>query len=172
MLNQHKPVMKERVISLLHETGGDTFLDITTGNGSYLDGIHEIAEQPVSLYGIDRDPKAIKRAVLRLQECENVNLICGNHADLTEIAERWKLKEVDGIVGDFGLSTEQLEEPSRGFSYRNDSPLDMRYSPESNLTASDLINNLSHHELTYILRTYGEERLAGPIAAAIIRNRP
>ncbi len=172
MLNYHQPVLVEKVTDILLSTQGDKFLDLTLGSGGYFIRLLQKTQRELVLFGIDRDPEAIRRASKRLSGFKNVNIIYGNHNDLEQIAAEEGIADVDGIIGDWGVSRELLENPDRGFAHKFDGPLDMRYSPDDPMTAADLINTLSRRELTMILRKYGEEKLASPIAAEIIKNRP
>ena len=169
---RHQPVMVERVSSLMFETECEAILDITLGGGSYLKAIGEGSPSPVALYGIDRDPAAIQRATKNLQNFSHVHLTCGNHSNLKEIAAEWQLDSVDGIIGDFGLSSDQLSDSERGFAFQSDGPLDMRYSPQDLTTAAMFINSSTPNEIAAVIRNYGEERNARAIAAEIERNKP
>jgi len=164
--------MAERVSSLMFETECEAILDVTLGNGSYLKMIGERSSSPVALYGIDRDPAAIQQATKNLQNFSQVHLTCGNHSSLREIAAEWQLDSVDGIIGDFGLSSDQLSDSERGFSFQSDGPLDMRYSPQDFTTAAMFINSSTQKEIATVIRDYGEERNARVIAAEIERNKP
>lgn len=171
-LVEHQAVMAERVCELMFETECKTILDVTLGNGSYLKMIGERSTSSVAMYGIDRDPDAIKRAAENLEPFKRVNLFCGNHADLHKIAEHWRLNSLDGIIGDFGQSSDQLSDSDRGFSFQSDGPLDMRYSRQDQITAAMFINSSTQKELSNVICTIGEERNARAIAAEIVRNTP
>ncbi len=171
-LVEHQPVMAERVSELVFEAECRAILDVTLGNGSYLKMIGERSVSPVTMYGIDRDPEAVKRASDNLKNFSQVNLVCGNHADLMEVAKNWKLHSIDGIIGDFGQSSDQLSDADRGFTFQIDGPLDMRYSPQDPMTAAMFINTSTQKEISNVIRTIGEERNARAIAAEIVRNTP
>lgn len=172
MIDFHQPVLVETVTDFLLDTDGYRFLDITLGSAGYFVRLLQKTNKELVLYGIDRDPEAIKRASDRLNGFENINIIQGNHSDLGQIALQEGITEVDGIIGDWGVSRELLENPERGFAYKYDGPIDMRYCPDDPTTAADLLNTLSQRDLARIIRQYGEERYASPIASEIVRNRP
>ena len=124
------------------------------------------------LIGIDRDPVALKAAGERLAPFgDRVTLVHSNFCEIKQVLEELNIPGVDGILLDLGVSSPQLDEVSRGFSYMGDAPLDMRMNGEDALTARDVVNTWSQEELRRILYTYGEERYAPQIAAAICRRR-
>ena len=172
MTDFHQPVLVETVTDYLLDTKGDKFLDLTLGSGGYFIRLLQKTKKKLTLYGIDRDPEAIKRATSRLSPFENVNIIYGNHSDLEMIAQEEKIPGLDGIIGDWGISRELLENPDRGFAHKFEGPLDMRYSPDDPTTAADLLNTLPQDDLAAIIKKYGEERFAKPIAREIVKNRP
>lgn len=172
MLAKHIPISAEYVVRQMIETGGHVFLDLTIGGASYFELLLKKLQVRLDLYGIDSDPEAIKMSKARLRGAGNVNLVCGRHGRLSEYARTWNVSHFDAIIGDFGLSSDQLDDPGRGFSHRLQGPLDMRYSPETDLTAADIINTFDKRELAGVIRKYGGERLSGPVAAEIIKNRP
>lgn len=124
------------------------------------------------LIGLDWDREAISRARENLSSFgRRVELREGNYKDLKSVLKNLSVRAVDGILLDLGLSTEQLEDDSRGFSFLGNGPLDMRMSSEGRITAQDLLKRLSVAEMSRILREYGEERWAGRIAKAVVRRR-
>lgn len=123
------------------------------------------------LIGIDRDDEAILAASKKLEEYKNVKYVHGNHDDIKEILEQLGIEKVDGILLDLGVSSYQLDERTRGFSYMSDNSLDMRMDKTQELTAKDVVNNYSEEELIKILTVYGEERFAKQIAANICKSR-
>jgi len=169
----HQPVMVETVVRFLLEGGGSRFIDCTVGAGGHCEALMRSAGKALKIYGIDRDPEAIGLARSRLSSRKRVVLTRGNYADLEEIADGWGVSRVDGILTDFGQSSDQLDDPKRGFSHRFDGPLDMRYDTTTGLAAAELINQSSREEIVLILRRYGEVfREAKRIAEAIVRARP
>ena len=124
------------------------------------------------LIGIDRDPVALKAAGERLKPFgDRVTLVHSNFCEIRQVLEDWKIEGVDGILLDLGVSSPQLDDGSRGFSYMVDAPLDMRMNNEDVLTACTVVNTWPQEELKRILYTYGEERYAPQIASAICRRR-
>ncbi len=150
-------------------------------DGIYVDGTlggaghsREIAKQLTTgrLIGIDRDKVALQAAELRLEPYKDrVTLVHSNFSEMADVLKELGIDRVDGILLDLGVSSPQLDEVARGFSYMADAPLDMRMNCEDSLSAHDVVNTWSYEELKRILYTYGEERYAPQIAAAICRKR-
>ena len=169
----HEPVLYKETLQGLAPHPGGSYIDCTLGGGGHAVGILELSAPDGRLLGIDADPEALKRARERLLPFgERVTLRHGNFSRLKEIAAGAGFAEVDGILLDLGLSSDQLEAEGRGFSFRRDEPLDMRFSPDQSVTASDLVNDLSEKELADLIRRYGEEPMARRIARAIVKARP
>lgn len=169
----HVPVLYQEVLDGLQVKPGGRYIDGTVGAGGHARGILDASAPEGQLLGIDADPMAIAIAGRRLAAYGNrVTLINGNFANLKEIALRHDFCPVDGVLFDLGLSSMQLEAAERGFSFRVDGPLDMRFDPRQKMTAADLVNKLPVDELADILRRYGEERRARRIAQAIAAHRP
>ena len=149
------------------------YIDATVGAGGHAKGILTASQPRGRLLGIDADPLALALARERLAEFgDRATLVQGNFAQLASIASDRGFVKVDGILFDLGLSSMQLAAPERGFSFRRDGPLDMRFDPASLTTAADLVNELEQRELVAIFRRYGQERHARPIARAIVSARP
>ncbi len=123
------------------------------------------------LIGIDRDEEALKAARENLKNFENVKYVHGNHDEIKDILKDLEIEKVDGILLDLGVSSYQLDERNRGFSYLGSNELDMRMDKEQSLTAKDVVNNYSEEELANIIFEYGEERLARNIARNICKAR-
>lgn len=123
------------------------------------------------LIGIDRDEEALKAARENLKDFENVKYVHGNHDEIKDILKDLEIEKVDGILLDLGVSSYQLDERNRGFSYLGSNELDMRMDKEQNLTAKDVVNNYSEEELANIIFEYGEERFARNIARNICKAR-
>jgi 16S rRNA (cytosine1402-N4)-methyltransferase len=119
--------------------------------------------------GIDRDPEAVAQGT---DEGGRLQVVQGNFAQLAEILDELKVEAPVGILFDFGVSSRHLDDPTRGFSYRQAGPLDMRMDPGQDLTAGDLVNGLETKELAALIRRFGEDPAAGRIAAAIVKARP
>jgi 16S rRNA (cytosine1402-N4)-methyltransferase len=160
----HQPVLLQSVIDGLNVRPGKAYIDCTLGSGGHSQQIKRLGG---IVYGLDVDPEALKRV-------EDMDFITrrANFKDLKAAAFEWGLDQVAGILIDLGLSTEQIVDPKRGFSWQADSPLDMRADPSLSVSAADLVNGLGEGELEKLLRVYGEEPQAKAIAKAIIRKRP
>ncbi len=172
--HRHEPVLRERCVALLSPAltrPGAVVVDGTLGLGGHSEAILTSCPEAV-LIGIDRDPQALELAGQRLAGFgARVRLVQARYDELAEVLERLEQPAVDGLLLDLGVSSLQLDEPARGFSYAVDSPLDMRMDPGSGQTAADVLNTYPVAELTRILREYGEERFARRIAEAVVRER-
>jgi 16S rRNA (cytosine1402-N4)-methyltransferase len=169
----HIPVLLQEVVGLLRPERGGDFVDCTVGAAGHAEAILEGSSPAGRLLGIDRDPAAVALAERRLSRFgDRVLVRRGDYRDLPATARDAGFFAVDGIVADLGVSSMQLEDPARGFSFRSDGPLDMRMDPSSGEpSAAELLATVTEPELRRILREYGEERLAGPISRAIVRQR-
>jgi 16S rRNA (cytosine1402-N4)-methyltransferase len=169
---QHIPVLCEEVVSLLRCGPHQTFVDATLGGGGHTLEILRRTEPDGRVIGIEWDEEAIAvaREVLR-PFGERVKIFRENFVLLPAILEALKMKSVDGILLDLGLSSIQVENRGRGFSLKGEGPLDMRMDQRLEVTAADLVNNLSEPELREILFTYGEERWSRRIARSIVEER-
>lgn len=170
----HVPVMREEVLELLACHAGGFYVDGTAGGGGYAEAILQRTEPDGILLALDWDADAIERVRDRLHSYQQrVLLEKSSFADLPFVLERlgFDLETVDGVVIDLGVSTFQLEDPKRGFSFLHDGPLDMRMDRSLNQTASDLVNTLSESELADLIFHFGEEKWARRIARAIISRR-
>ena len=168
----HKPVMVCEVLKGLKLKPGGVYVDCTLGGAGHSAAIlREIGEEG-RLVGLDRDLEALAAAKERLAPFSaGVNLARANFRDLKDVLEQLEIEKVDGILFDLGVSSYQLDNPDRGFSYQHDAPLDMRMDQEQALTAGTLVNNLPVEELAEIIRKYGEERWASRIAKFIGEER-
>ena len=167
----HRPVLLDECIQSLAIRPEGIYVDGTLGRGGHSG---EIARRLTSgrLIAIDRDQAALDAAQVRLADCmERVTLVHGNFRQMPEILKQLEVPAVDGILLDLGVSSPQLDDPERGFSYQKDAPLDMRMDRSQPLTAAMVVNQWPEAQLREVLRTYGEERYAGSIAAAIVRSR-
>lgn len=168
----HVPVMVDQVVEILQPAQGQTFVDCTVGGGGHAEALLSRLLPGGRLIGIDRDPRTLETARRNLAPYGDAAvLVQGNFRDLAAILARHGVARVHGILFDLGVSSFQLDEAERGFTYRTDAPLDMRMDPRDPVTAADLVNRLSAPELARIIREYGEERWAGRIAAAIVEAR-
>ena len=167
----HLSVLLSEIVEFLRPARDDgTLVDATIGLGGHAEAL--LSRYPsVRLLGIDRDPLALAASASRLERFGNrVTLVQGRHETLIDILKKQKIDSVSGLLADLGVSSMQLDDASRGFSFRYDAPLDMRMGPESK-TAADLVNTLDERELATILREYGEEPMARRIARAIVDGR-
>jgi 16S rRNA (cytosine1402-N4)-methyltransferase len=168
-MNAHVPVMLSEVVGLLAPRAGGVYLDGTFGGGGYAAACLEAA--PCTVWAIDRDPEAIARgANLVARFPGRLHLIHGQFGDMLELLAQRGITSLDGVVLDLGVSSFQLGDPARGFSFRGDGPLDMRMS-RSGTTAADLVNTLPERELADLLFEFGEERASRRIARAIVAAR-
>ena len=166
---RHIPVMLSEVIEALDPRDGKHFIDGTFGAGGYSRGLLEAAR--CTVLAIDRDPAAAQFAqALEERFPGRLKFVLGRYAEMREIAEREGIAAVDGVALDLGVSSMQLDEAERGFSFSQDGPLDMRMGAEGP-TASDLVNALPERDLAAIIATLGEEKRARAIARAILARR-
>lgn len=168
---KHYSVMAEECISALAIKKNGIYLDATLGGGGHSSLIAERLESGL-LIGVDQDADAIKAASKRLEPFgERFRAVKSNFSALKEVLEQQEIDALDGIIFDLGVSSFQLDEESRGFSYRFDAPLDMRMDRQSPLTAYEVVNSYSEEQLIRILFEYGEEKQARRIARAICKAR-
>ena len=171
MTFQHQSVLLDEALGLLCENRGRRFIDGTLGGGGHSEGILRSLPE-AEVLGIDRDPEALAAASLRLQGWgERFRAVQGRFSQMQSLAEQQGWQEVDGVLLDIGVSSAQIDNPARGFSFRFDAPLDMRMNPQEGQSAADLLNQLPEQELADILYHYGEERKARRIAKAIVERR-
>lgn len=165
----HEPVMIDEVIAAIQPRDGGRYVDGTFGAGGYTSAILDAADCRV--WAIDRDPDAIAGAADLVEKyAGRLTVIEGRFGNMAEILSRRGVEAVDGIAFDFGVSSMQIDDPDRGFSFRHDGPLDMRQGKDG-LSASDLVNEADESVLADIIFKYGEERQARRIARAIVNAR-
>jgi 16S rRNA (cytosine1402-N4)-methyltransferase len=168
----HVPVLVGESLEFLRVWPDGNYIDATLGGGGHAEAIVRQLRQG-KLLGIDRDPTALALAGKRLEPYSTrVILSRGNFADIALIHAASGLPPVDGVLADLGLSSMQLEDASRGFSFNQPGPLDMRSDPELETTAADLVNRMPEHELADLVYEFGEERHSRRIARAIMKARP
>ena len=166
----HVPVLIEKVLNLLNVKENGIYVDATLGMGGYSNAI--LNSSLCQLISIDRDPDSIIYANKNFKQFgKRFRAINGLFSNLENILNDLGIKQINGITFDFGISTPQLEDKKRGFSFLKDGPLDMRMS-KSGLTAEEFLNKSEKKILTETLKNFGEERKASKIASAIIKNRP
>jgi len=167
----HVPVMLDEVMAALAPRDGAIYVDGTFGGGSYTAAL--LARADCTVYGIDRDAAAIARGrTLAERYAPRLTLIHGRFSEMESLLGARGVSTANGIAFDLGVSSSQLDQPERGFSFREDGPLDMRMDETRGETAADLVNTLSESELADILWRYGEEKRARQIARALIAARP
>lgn len=168
---KHKPVLLDECIEGLNIKPDGIYVDGTLGGAGHSSHIIEKLSKNGKLIGIDRDKEAIKAAENKLKEFSNKIIYHGNHDDIKRILEEINIGKVDGILLDLGVSSYQLDEAERGFSYMLDSKLDMRMNREDKLSAYEVVNKYSEESLSKIFFDYGEERYSKKIAAKICEVR-
>jgi 16S rRNA (cytosine1402-N4)-methyltransferase len=174
-LANHVPVLLKEAIDSLNVRRGGTYIDATVGLGGHSYEIAKRLGAPGHLIGLDKDPAALERAADRLRPAGSGEAdwpkIELRHASFASLAEARGLK-ADGILADIGVSSLQLSDAARGFSFQADGPLDMRMDPQSERTAEQVVNHLDERELADVIYEFGEERRSRRIARAIVRSRP
>lgn len=169
---RHVPIMLTEVLSLLTPERGGLFVDGTLGGGGHALAVLERLPDGGRLVGIDRDGEAIAAATERLSCFGNkFTALRGNFFNMKELLADIGIFGADGILLDLGVSSHQIDVPHRGFSYKEDAPLDMRMDVSAGFSAYDLVNGYAQEELCRVIRDYGEERYASRIAGAIVRER-
>ena len=172
-MSGHVPVMLAEVLAALQPRSGATYLDATFGGGGYAAAILDAAG--CTLWAIDRDPDAIARgAALAARNPGRLHMVHARFGDMLESLAEHGVTQLDGVVMDLGVSSFQIDQAERGFSFRADGPLDMRMGPrgeDGGPTAADLVNTLPEDELVRIIAEFGEERYARRVARAILRAR-
>ncbi len=169
---RHAPVMVAEVVAGLGVRAGGCYVDATVGDGGHTAAIWAASGRAGRLLGLDRDAQALQQAAHRLGvDAKRCTWLAINFEGLEPAARAAGFNEVDGVLFDLGVRSEQLDRPERGFSFRHDGPLDMRMDRREARTAAEWVNESSPAELTTILRRYGEERAAHRIVRAITRRR-
>ncbi len=168
---RHKPVMLKECIEELNIKPNGIYVDGTLGGAGHSEEILKKLNTDGLLVGIDRDEDALKSAKQKLSKYENVRYVHGNHDDIKNILDEAGIDKVNGILLDLGVSSYQLDERNRGFSYMGNAKLDMRMDQSQDLTAEIVVNEYSEEELTNLIFEYGEERFAKNIAKNICKKR-
>lgn len=174
MTFEHKPVLLDECIDYLNIRPDGVYVDATLGGGGHSSEILKRLGPEGLLIGIDQDENAIRAAGQRLENVQTQGryVLCHtNFENIREVIRMQMLKAVDGVLMDLGVSSHQLDEGERGFSYQQDAPLDMRMNKSEKRDAAWVVNNLSREELARIIRDYGEEKWASRIAEFIVKNR-
>ena len=168
---KHKSVLLQECIQGLNIKENGIYVDGTLGGAGHSSEILKRLSSKGKLIGIDRDEEALEAAKGRLKEYKNVVYLHGNHDDIKELLKSIQIDKVDGILLDLGVSSYQLDERARGFSYMGEATLDMRMDKNQELTAKDVVNNYAEEKLAKIIEEYGEERFAKNIARNIVKER-
>ncbi len=164
---QHIPVLAEEVIDLLYPQSGETVLDVTVGLGGHARLFLERIGKKGKLVGLDTDENNLNEA-RKVLDGKNMTLIHANFRDLQNL----DIPECDVIFADLGLSSPHVDDPSRGFSFREDGPLDLRFDQTNGMTAAELITRTSENDLVEILKEYGELKTSHPLARKIKEVKP
>lgn len=169
---KHLSVLLKETINGLSPTPQKLYVDATLGGGGHSLALFEHCPT-LQIIGIDQDPQALRAATERLQPYQSqFQAVAGNYSELAEILTREGIDQISGgVLADLGVSSPQLDQAERGFSFRLDGPLDMRMNPEQPLTAKDVVNTYSAEALVDILSRYGEVRFAKTIARELIQHR-
>jgi 16S rRNA (cytosine1402-N4)-methyltransferase len=169
----HRPVLVNQVVEALVTRPDGIYVDGTVGTGGHSEAIGKALGAKGRLVCLDRDPEALRICRVRLSFLgERVVLVKGNFAAADEIIRNLEIDAVHGILLDLGMSSHQVEQSGRGFSFTRDEPLDMRMDPGNGITAEQLINDSTAQELEKILREFGEEKRAKTVAKRIVQKRP
>ena len=167
---RHEPVLLDEVVSLLAPARGGTFVDCTTGLGGHSSALLE--NGATRLLALDRDEDALRAAAERLAPYgDRVELVHSDYREIGSVLQQRGIDAVDGILADLGVSSMQLDQEGRGFSFRRDEPLDMRMDRSQGPTAADLLADVDETDLANVIFQYGEERHSRRVARAIVRAR-
>lgn len=167
---KHIPVLFRESIDALDIKPDGLYADCTAGGGGHSNAILDRLSENGRLVAIDRDPEAIETLTKRFEGRENVSIVNDNFFNIKSILSQFTDEGADGILADLGVSSHQLDDAARGFSFHADAPLDMRMSMQG-MSAADAVNSLSQRELQDIIYRYGEDKFAPRIAAGIVRTR-
>ncbi|AYD40638.1 16S rRNA (cytosine(1402)-N(4))-methyltransferase RsmH [Clostridium fermenticellae] len=168
---KHVPVLLEETIESLNINKNGIYVDCTIGGGGHSYEIAKRLSEDGKLIGIDQDTCALKAASERLRQFNNITYVHDNFYNIDEILNRLDIEKIDGIMMDLGVSSYQLDEGDRGFSYMKDAPLDMRMNRDNKFSAYDVINTYSEKRLFDVIKDYGEEKFARRITQRIIEKR-
>ena len=169
----HKPLLLKEVLSALSIQPGGRYVDCTLGGGGHAMAIIQNSAPGGQLLGIDADPEAIRAAAINLSRyTDSVLLVNDNFVNIDAICHHYDFYPVHGILLDLGLSSMQLLDDPRGFSFQYEAALDMRFNPKQKITAADIVNNYPEVDLAQLIRKYGEEPHSFKIARRIVQSRP
>lgn len=168
---KHEPIMLQQCIEYLNIKPDGIYVDGTIGGAGHSSEIVKRLNENGLLIGIDRDKDALTASQKRLAKYSNVKYVWGRHEEIKKHLEDLKISKIDGVLLDLGVSSYQIDEASRGFSYTKNAMLDMRMNQEQNFTAKDIINTYSKEDLENIFKEYGEEKFSKRIAEKIAEKR-
>lgn len=169
---RHTTVLLDEAVTALKISPTGIYVDGTFGRGGHSRKILESLAPDGQLWGIDKDPRAISTAQNLKESYPNLQIYRGSFSDLTDLAETHDLVgKINGVLLDLGVSSPQLDDANRGFSFMQDGPLDMRMDPESGISAAEWLNTAPLDDITHVLKVYGEERFGKRIATAIVNER-
>lgn len=169
---EHRPVLLDEAVAALAVRPDGIYLDATFGRGGHAQAVLERLGPDGRLYAIDRDTEAVKAAQTKFAHDKRFTIVKGRFSMLGHYVQHWGIRgRVNGIVLDLGVSSPQLEDPSRGFSFRKRGPLDMRMDREAGISAGEWLNAAGEDEIARVVRELGEERFAKRIARAVVRAR-
>ena len=166
----HEPVLASEVAEVFEPLPVGVVVDATFGGGGHTRRLMDEMQKGTRFVGIDRDPDALAHSDLAGHP--DVTVLQGNFADLRRLLDEAGVEAPVGVLFDLGVSSHQLDEADRGFSYHREGPIDMRMCPDTELSAAEIVNRWDRGELAAVIRRYGEERYANRIADAIVANRP
>jgi len=165
--------MVQEALQGLDPTPHGVYLDATLGEGGHSLDLLDATSPGGRVVGLDRDPRSVDQATRRLSGYgRRFTGVKANYTEMVGVCRDHGIEKVDGVLMDLGFSSRQIEEPGYGFSFQGDEPLDMRYDPEQDLTAEEIVNSYPEDELAGIIYRYGEERRSRAIARAIVQDRP
>ena len=168
----HEPVLAAEVVRLLVTDIRGAYADLTAGGGGHLKALASVLEPQARLYGVDKDSEAVRKGTQTLSGLVQFREIRqASFGQVVRTAQHFDDRSFAGILCDLGVSSRQIDNPARGFSFMHDGPLDMRFDTTAGSTAADLVNTLNEKELARLIREYGEERHAVRIARAIVKER-
>ena len=169
---QHQPVLLEEAVSSLGVRKDGIYLDATFGRGGHSRAILAGLSEQGRLFALDKDPQAIAAGLEDLGEDPRFSIVQGSFAEMDRMVQEWEIeRNLDGILLDLGVSSPQLDDPERGFSFRNGGPLDMRMDPTKGISAADWLAEVPEREMTRVFWEFGEERHARRIARSIVKAR-
>ena len=169
---QHQPVLLEEAVSSLNIRGEGFYLDATFGRGGHSRAIMAELTEQGRLFTLDKDPQAISAGLEEWGDDPRFSIIQGSFAEMDRMVQRWQIeRNLDGILFDLGVSSPQLDNPERGFSFRKGGPLDMRMDPTKGVSAAEWLADTPEREMSRVFWEFGEERYARRIARSIVKAR-